>query len=162
MGLTPLHWAVTCSSGKLRLECVKILIKAGVDLEAQNRVGNTALHYAAATRKAECMECLLDGGADVNRQGEKSLQTPLHFAANAGDVDSVRLCINRGADINAVDVNGDSALHLCSRKGAQACIDTLIESGADVGLKNIKGISAGDEKEGEIVNESYEQRGAKG
>ena len=156
MGLTPLHWAVAAGSTKNRLECVQFLIDSGANVEESNRLGNNALHYAAATRKVECMKLLLGAKSDIIDNKGESGQTALHMSAAKGDIEGVELCLQYKANVNARDVNEDTALHLAVRMGQNECINLLIKSGADVSAINSKGVKASEEKEAELINSSYE------
>lgn len=60
-------------------------------------VGWTALIYAAQARCKECVQVLLDHGADVNAAGRDS-QTALLQAAQNNDRELVELLVARGAD----------------------------------------------------------------
>jgi ankyrin repeat protein len=57
-------------------ECLKLLLEAGVDIDAQTGHGETALMYAARTGRFEKAQLLLEYGADpnvTNVQGETAL-----------------------------------------------------------------------------------------
>ena len=156
MGLTPLHWAVAAGNTKNRLECVQFLIDSGVNVEEPNRVGNNPLHYAAATKKVECMKQLLKFKPDIiNNRGESG-QTALHMSAAKGDREGVEVCIQYKADVSAEDVNADTPLHMAARKGSKECFELLVAFGANPGAVNRKGIKASDEKKAELINHSYE------
>jgi ankyrin repeat protein len=60
-GLRPLHMSAMCNS----LDCVRFLISAGVNVEAQDKVGETALHKAARKSYFAIYSVLVkDGGAN--------------------------------------------------------------------------------------------------
>ena len=61
------------------LDAVKMFVEAGVDLDAQNDVGNTALHYAAQTGAARIVEFLASKGAKLDIQNFQG-KTPLDLA----------------------------------------------------------------------------------
>ena len=73
----------------------------GVDIEARDATGWTALHLAITTASAEVCRCLIDHGAHVDswtRQGEATV----HIAARRGEVDILRIIMeslpaNQGA-----------------------------------------------------------------
>jgi ankyrin repeat protein len=86
-GGTLLHVACRCD-----IIIVQKLIQSGVDLNATDDYGNTALHFA----RYDCMMELLKAKADpniVNRWG----QTPLHLAIKAGSFDCVKALLSAGA-----------------------------------------------------------------
>ena len=59
---------------------VQALLDAGVDMNAKDGNGWTALHYAADYGYEEIAELLIAKGADVNAKNPNML-TPLYFAA---------------------------------------------------------------------------------
>ena len=61
-----------------------------------------AIHVAAAKGRLDCVEALLDVGADVNIKGnnEDNVVTPLYCAAKNGHISVVALLIEKGADLD--------------------------------------------------------------
>ena len=78
--VTPLHWAVMFGPE----ECVKMLLKAGADVNARDAVmGRPPLHYASiAGEEARVVQALIDAGADVNAESPAGY-TALDHAAGA-------------------------------------------------------------------------------
>ncbi len=78
---TPLHNA--CLWGSRRQ--VKLLVKAGADVNAHDRFGNTPLHYVSSgwqgstDARIEIIDALLFGNAEINPVNAKQ-QTPLDMA----------------------------------------------------------------------------------
>jgi len=61
-----------------------------------------ALHLAAENDHLECVEILLNSGADVNVKSSSFQETPLFLAARQGHLCIVDLLIERGADMNTI------------------------------------------------------------
>jgi ankyrin repeat protein len=57
-----------CREGQL--DRVELLLAGGVDVNAQDKLGWTALMYASANGQKDTVELLLAKGADVNAQDE--------------------------------------------------------------------------------------------
>ncbi|MFQ5571831.1 MAG: ankyrin repeat domain-containing protein [Rhodothermales bacterium] len=95
------------------------LIQQGADVNAQDTLGNTALHDAVAMKRTEVAALLLENGANPNLKGSYG-RTPLHVAVMEEHVTLVRLLRGYGADINAQTENGMTVLHL-------AVIDNNVE-----------------------------------
>lgn len=75
----------------------------------------------------------------------KSNRTALHKACFGGHEEAARTLIELGrVNINAVDFNGDSALHDAARFGNEKVIDALMNAGADVSIVNKDGRTAAD------------------
>ncbi|XP_048239578.1 uncharacterized protein LOC124112111 isoform X2 [Haliotis rufescens] len=139
-GKTPLHH-VHCAASEQCVECVKLLLPVS-DVNAQDSDGDTALHCSVLSDKPhshEVVQALVEKGADVgikNKEGE----TPLHCAARQQCLECVKLLLPV-SDVNAQDSDGDTALHssvLSDEGHCHEVIQTLVEKGADVGIKNKK------------------------
>ena len=74
-GLTSLSWAALAG----KVEIAEHLIKAGADVERENRDGTTPLHEAAFTGQDEIAQLLLQNGAEVDARDENG-ETPLNYA----------------------------------------------------------------------------------
>ncbi|MEQ9345646.1 MAG: ankyrin repeat domain-containing protein [Thalassospira sp.] len=98
---TPLMLA--CDHGDTAL--VKVLLDKGVDRDAQDIVGRTALHSSAAARNTECFIMLLDRGANPAVKTVDGMSA-LHTAVKFGVVEAVRATLDRyQARFSADDLN---------------------------------------------------------
>ncbi len=130
----------------------RLLIVSGIDINARNRDGDTALHCALRylaeqldiARDAEAVPgMLLDSGANasmINFEGE----TALHLAARGDDTGTVKRLLELGADANARDACGDTPLHVASRLGRPDIADLLVGAGAEVSARDRSGRTASD------------------
>lgn len=73
---TPLHLA---AKSCLDSTAILALLEGGAELEAKDRRGQTALHYAAQNSRAAAVSALVDAGANVNA-ADREGRTPLHWA----------------------------------------------------------------------------------
>jgi ankyrin repeat protein len=107
-----------------------------------NRVGSTPFLQAAKLADIPYMKLLLDYGADASIATIEGA-TPLMAAAgvgiwqvgeNAGTNEeafaAVKICYEYGNDVNAVDVNGDTALHGAAHRGSNDTVSFLVDKGA--------------------------------
>jgi ankyrin repeat protein/uncharacterized protein YecT (DUF1311 family) len=78
-------------------EIVATLLDQGVDVNARDTSGDTALMVAVRAGLQHRVQLLLDRGADVNVRSRMG-RTALHLAVEAEDTDMVRLLLARGAD----------------------------------------------------------------
>lgn len=94
---------------------VKLLLDKGVDADAGNSSGATALHLAAKYGRLEIVKLLLAKNASVTAK-ENGGATPLHEAINAKEpanrVAIVKLLLEKGADVNAASGIGVTPLML--------------------------------------------------
>ena len=83
-----------------RVEQVEALLNRGVDINASNVHGMTALMRAAEHGRERMVRALLDNGADPNASRNDKF-TALLLASFFGHEEIVRILIEHGADINA-------------------------------------------------------------
>jgi ankyrin repeat protein len=134
-GTRPLHWAVRADE----LEVADLLLKAGADAAARNRLGLTALYLAAANGNGPMIRRLLDHGADPNHV-ERSGETVLMVATRSGDTDAVRAMLERGANPNVAEPQLQlTALMLAAEAGATGAVRVLLEHEADIHARSRTG-----------------------
>ena len=99
--LTPL--LVAAESGTA--DMVALLIAHKADVNAQDRVGETALMKAIAQRNLPMVEMLLDAGADINAKNQRG-HTALTNAVLRSEPDILKVLIARGAEVEVVAAMG--------------------------------------------------------
>ena len=114
------------------LKIAELMLAGGADVQARDREGKTALHYAATSGNVEVLELLLSKGAEVDAKDTRYRRTPLHKAAYSADVKTVAALLNKGADITAKDTYGCQPIHLATQAGNVEVLSLLLEKGADV------------------------------
>jgi ankyrin repeat protein len=109
---TLLHWAAI--EGRER-NVVRMLLDAGVPINAKDKFGSTALHLVASNKSSAAeriMQSLLDNGADINATDIYGA-TPLHDAASSNASLSIfEILLKHNADINAKDIHGLKPINL--------------------------------------------------
>jgi uncharacterized protein len=106
-----------------------LLQQTGVDVNAPQVDGTTALHWAAYNDDAETVALLLKAKANVkavNRYGVP----PLSLACTNGNADIVKLLLEAGADANTTTNGGETALMLAARSGNVDAVKALLARGA--------------------------------
>lgn len=111
-GMTPLHWASRADS----LECVKMLLDSGAEVDALNNARRTSLQLAAERGKVGTIQLLAGAGADLDTQDCKG-RTPLHRATYEGHAEAAEALLAVGADRTTRNKNGKTAFEI-ARKGA--------------------------------------------
>jgi len=119
----------------------EILARAkGIDLEAENHYGQTALMVAAYQGRLDLVNELIEDDAEVNHKG----WTALHFAASSGQIDVVRVLLDHAAYIDAESPSRTTPLMMAARvKDRPTCV-LLLQEGADPTPVNAVGLSAAD------------------
>jgi hypothetical protein len=87
---------------------LRTVLSSGLDVDARNEHGTTALMRAACHGKLQMVEALLMHGADPNAVRNDDF-TALTLAAFFGHTEVVRLLVQAGADTDRVTRNGTSA-----------------------------------------------------
>ncbi len=120
----PLHYAAdACLTSKAwnatrQVETIQCLLKAGAEINAQDKNGATPLHRAVRTRGAEAVRCLLDAGADPllrNKPGSTAFHLAVQNtgrggsgteAAKAAQREIIQLFVSRGFGAGLKDDRG--------------------------------------------------------
>jgi ankyrin repeat protein len=121
---------------------VEALLDGGAYIDAKNKVGRTALWYAAFNYQVQLADMLVSRGASLHIADEHGV-TPLMGAARLGNPALVKLLIESGLDVNQTDTNGCSALHYtCLAEGGPRCkevAELLVAAGAYIDMTDRQG-----------------------
>ena len=104
---------------------------SGVDVNAREGDGATALHWAAHLDALPSATLLIDGGADVNAGNDYGV-TPLSLACTNGNAAMVETLLGAGADPNLALTTGETPLMTASRTGRLDAVQALLAAGAEV------------------------------
>lgn len=144
------------------IELVKKLVASGANVNARmtkrigfgmtslNTMGATPFFLAAKTSDAELMRALAALGADpliTNADGSTSLMAAAGLGTrspgeDAGTepevVEALKLAISLGVNIDAVDQNGETAMHGAAYKNSPLAVEFLASQGAKIDIWNQK------------------------
>lgn len=126
IGNTPVHCAVLART----LNSIEKLSELGVDLNARNMTGKTALSLACQEQNAQVVSLLLKCGADVNST-DSTGRTVLTESLIVGNREIVSLFLSSGADPSIREVSGKNAFHFAVYSGDASVIDVIRKSGAN-------------------------------
>lgn len=143
-GKTPLIFRLSTKHARVIREELEEYVTKGADLLAQDNVGATAFHYAAANSPNEIVSALLGINPSASKLTDFSGRTPLHYAASNGFEGVTDLLIKNGADLNAQDKDGNTPLHLGAMEGNKAFVEEVMKLGAKLIIKNKSGQRAAD------------------
>jgi hypothetical protein len=123
-------------------EMVRLLLDEGAELEIEDNMGLTALHWASREDRLETVQFLLSRGAEIDKTGLDEA-TPLYSAVSRGALQMTQLLLEGNADINARDGDfGQTALMRAAKYSHVDILRVLLARGADVHLRDDEGISA--------------------
>jgi Zn-dependent protease with chaperone function len=123
------------------MEQINALLAEGVDPDAQDGDGWTALHWAVQDSNVDVAKALLEAGADPNLEDYYG-GVPLMIAAGNGNVELVQLLLEAGADIDHQDYDGWTPLIHAVLSEQIDTVQMFLEAGADAELEDYSGSTA--------------------
>lgn len=105
-------------------------------LDARDRDGRSATHWAAWVGDTIVLRKILDAGADPDLP-DGGGRTPIHFSAMTCSALCARLLVESGADASKPDNQNESPLHTACSTGRTTNIKYLLSIGVPVNAVNI-------------------------
>lgn len=131
---------LTCATGPNRMEIVKVLVRAGADVNYEGesrRRPKTPLYEAVMSNDVDYTRYLLVHGADVDKRTGWQFTSPLIYASAYGYTEVVKVLLEFGAKVNIATENMDSdtnetitALSIARQNGHKDIIKLLKRAGA--------------------------------
>jgi len=169
-GFTPLYYVANRWHGPLQMTVARMLVRHGVDVDAESRDGmrQTALLYAIVNKEHRLIRYLLDKGRRSSRKKARTLalwdalhhgNSPrtidilldydldvnepgiLHELIGWGRPDYIRKIIRKGVDVNRRNA-GVTPLISAVRYGTQCAVQILLEAGANPDIRDDDGRTA--------------------
>ena len=126
LGNTPIHAAVKWSA----FNTAKTLIGLGVDVDAQNLSGKTALSDACRSAKKDMAVLLIRSGADINST-DATGRTVLMDAISSSNEEMVRLLLQYKANVQVQEMSGRNAYHEAALTGNIGIINLIRKTGGN-------------------------------
>jgi ankyrin repeat protein len=114
-------------------------------IDTQDDIGNTALHYAMAMEETQKIAILMNAGANFmvpNKDGKVPLEycsydmSELSWYTLTRNIQGMRDIISAGADINEQDYFNNTALHYAVLAKDLGATELLLRRNADLEIKN--------------------------
>jgi ankyrin repeat protein len=154
--LAALTWSSLAFCGEIHdaaeagdLDKIKTLRANGVDINAKDSDGWSAIEYAAVEAHADCVKFLISAHADLNTKDKNGI-TPLwqviiteeifqsrgNMTGIAGHADCLRLLIAAGTDVTDLDKRGFTPLIVAAIMGNSARVKALAAEHTDVDVQD--------------------------
>lgn len=127
-GFTPLINATISESDAI----VSKLLSLNVDVNAQNKDGAAAIHFASADGNVSRLQLLIKNKADINLMSNTG--NALHWASGKGRLDAMKLLIEKQVAIDAISPSGLPAVFMAAVSRCDEGVLMLVKAGADVGI----------------------------
>ena len=101
------------------------MVEAGMPIDiTDGEYGLTALITAATYNRTDVVRCLLDKGADVNKQDREGMAA-LHFASGYKYTDVMRMLLQHGARKDIKDIGGITPIDSARWRNHKEAVDLL-------------------------------------
>lgn len=125
------------------VEVIKPLLARGVQVDARDERGSTALILAAYYGKTDAVRTLLEAGASPNLGDSARGNTALMGALFKGEIESARrLLADPRTDVNARNAAGQTAAMFAALFGRADLVEALAARQADFALTDASGATA--------------------
>lgn len=108
------------------LHCLQLLVNIdGIDINATDRSGMTALMYACCHGSLKLVEFLIDSGANVEMNDYQNGETALFFAVRFNHISCVQFLLSHGAQKDAADYKNNTVQRLAENKNMVEILNLL-------------------------------------
>ena len=139
--LKPTAWPLGVAAQQAQVEMIKLLLANGAKFHG-GELANAA-SSGSQDESLAMVAALIEAGADVNSPAADYGFTALFWASAKRNNNSVKLLLAQpGIQLDAVNIDGDTALIAAVGNGDAEIIDMLLKAGANVSIANKLGETA--------------------
>ncbi len=131
---SPLYWAVALG----HVHFIMPLIKAGADVNKQDKDGRMPIHIAAQEGHAPAIAALYAAGANVDTLLPNGI-APVYIAAANGHAEAITALKEAGANLDISIPDGMTLVHIVAANGHAEAVTALKLAGANVNTPNKNG-----------------------
>jgi len=120
------------------------LLNVGMDVDEQQKDGQTSLFMAVAKRNRRMLWLLLEWGADARLARHEDKWTPLMLASSRNDINTVHLLLDRDGGVGHVDARdtqGKTALFIATEYHHLPVIGLLLHANAEPSIPDGSGLT---------------------
>ena len=110
---------------------IRMLSEKQVDINAKDKFGNNAAHYAAMQGMDELIKELIQRNINLNEQNDMG-KTPVHFAASENKATTINLLLENNANAKIKDFSGALPLTEALNNGHIEATKALIVDADDI------------------------------
>lgn len=133
--------ALWIAAGSGHLNVVKLLVKAGANVNYCTDTNSTPLRAACFDGRLDIVQYLVNHNADINLPNIYN-NTCLMISSYKGHTEVVEYLLQKGANVNHQANCQATALHYGSECGHLEICTLLLDHGADINIKNEYGMTA--------------------
>jgi ankyrin repeat protein len=138
---TPTAWPLDVAVQQAQVDMVKLLLASGAKFHGGELA--KAAFAGSQDESLAMVTALIQAGADVNSPHPDYRHTALFWASFKGYKDSVKLLLAQpGIKLDAINIDGDTALMAAAENGQAEIAEMLLEAGANVSITDKRGETA--------------------
>jgi ankyrin repeat protein len=134
-------WPLDVAAQQAHVEMVKLLLANGAKCHGGEL--SKAAFAGSQEESLAMVTALIEAGADVNSPDADYGHTALFWASARGNKDLVKLLLTQpGIKLDAINIDGDTALLAAVGHGEAEIVEMLLKAGANVSIINKRGETA--------------------
>ena len=138
---TPTAWPLDGAVQQAQVDMVKLLLASGAKFHGGELA--KAAFAGSQNESLAMVTALIQAGADVNSPQPDYRHTALFWASFKGYKDMVKLLLAQpGIQLDAISIDGDTALMAAAEKGHAEIAEMLRKAGANVSITDKRGETA--------------------